>query len=413
MEDLPSPILVIGNPPWVTNAHVSSLNGSNVPDKTNFQGHNGFDAITGKANFDISEWMLIKLTEALNGRQAVLAMLVKTVVARKLLHHCWKKGCSLAEATIFNIDAAAHFNAAVDASLLILKFGPAQACMRASVYGQMNKAIGPTATIGLADGMIVANLDAYERTRHLCGDSRLKWRSGIKHDCSKVMELRFDRNQLKNGFGEIVDLEDDYLFPMLKTSEVAGGDAASCKRRMIVPQRRIGDSTSEIADRAPRTWAYLQSHREQLSRRGSSIYLNKPEFSIFGVGEYSFAPWKIAISGMYKSLNFMKVGSRDGKPIVLDDTTNFMPCQSEAGASLLLSMLTSEPARTFFSAFVFWDAKRPITVELLCRLNLHALASQLNMSYEFEQHFGPQAGGTAGRGRQKRPLIPVPRLWGS
>jgi hypothetical protein len=71
-----------------------------------------------------------------------------------------------------------------------------------------------------------------------------------------------------------------------------------------------------------------------LAKRGSSIYRDKPDFSIFGVGEYTFSPWKVAIAGMYKSLGFVKVGMRDGKPIVFDDTTNFLPCPSEAAADL-------------------------------------------------------------------------------
>jgi hypothetical protein len=39
--------------------------------------------------------------------------------------------------------------------------------------------------------------------------------------------------------------------------------------------------------------------------------------------------------------------------------------------------LNSEPARGFFSALVFWDAKRPITIDVLRRLDLRALACEL------------------------------------
>ena len=108
------------------------------------------------------------------------------------------------------------------------------------------------------------------------------------------------------------------------------GRSGTGTRWMIVPQRRIGQNTSEIAKCAPKTWRYLQTHRELLAKRGSSIYRDKPDFSIFGVGDYSFSPWKVAIAGMYKSCGFVKVGTRDGKPIVFDDTTNFLPCPSEA-----------------------------------------------------------------------------------
>jgi predicted RNA methylase len=54
----PGPWLVLGNPPWVTNAKLGVLKSRNLPSKTNRQGGLGIDAITGKSNFDISEWML-------------------------------------------------------------------------------------------------------------------------------------------------------------------------------------------------------------------------------------------------------------------------------------------------------------------------------------------------------------------
>ena len=57
LQDLVEPILVIGNPPWVTNSAIGAISGANLPAKSNFQRLSGFDAITGKSNFDISEWM--------------------------------------------------------------------------------------------------------------------------------------------------------------------------------------------------------------------------------------------------------------------------------------------------------------------------------------------------------------------
>lgn len=52
LESLPDPLLVIGNPPWVTNAELGILGSSNLPVKSNFQNRRGFDAITGKSNLD-------------------------------------------------------------------------------------------------------------------------------------------------------------------------------------------------------------------------------------------------------------------------------------------------------------------------------------------------------------------------
>jgi hypothetical protein len=197
-----------------------------------------------------------------------------------------------------------------------------------------------------------------------------------------------DAGRLVNNLGELVDLEKTYLFPMLKSSCIANGRVTKPRKWMLVPQRAVNESTAHIAGDAPKTWAYLLRHKALLDKRGSSVYNARSPFSIFGVGEYSFTPWKVAISGFYHSLNFQLVTTYRDKPIVVDDTINFIPCQSEEGANLFLRLLNSEPAREFFSAFIFWDAKRPITTEILQKLNLLILAEQLGESIPLVENAG-------------------------
>jgi len=179
----------------------------------------------------------------------------------------------------------------------------------------------------------------------------------------------------RNGFGEIVQLETTYLYPMLKSSDLAN-PRGKPSRYMLITQHQIGQDTSGIAQKAPRTWDYLQSYGHLLDRRASSIYRNRPRFSIFGVGPYSFAPWKVAISGFYKQLAFRHVGPTDGRPVMLDDTCYFLPCNTRQDASLLIKLLRTQAARDFYLSRIFWDAKRPITAQLLKSLNLKALAHQ-------------------------------------
>ncbi len=80
---LPEPILVVGNPPWVTSAAVGRDGGTNLPGKTNAARLRGIEARTGKSNFDISEWLLVRLLDALQGRAATLAVLCKTAVGAR------------------------------------------------------------------------------------------------------------------------------------------------------------------------------------------------------------------------------------------------------------------------------------------------------------------------------------------
>lgn len=374
LRDLSEPILIVGNPPWVTNSAVGAISGKNLPAKSNLQGLSGIDAITGKSNFDISEWMLLHLLERLSGRTAILAMLCKTVVARKVLHHAWNGSFQIRKSSIYTIDAQDHFGAAVDACLLVCHLEPNSTSRECDVYTRLD-ATEPTSAFALRGDLLVADLAAYDTYGHYCGASHLKWRSGIKHDCSRIMELRPAREAdvYTNGLGESVKLEPDFLYPMLKSSELAKGAAPS--RCMLVTQKTVGSDTTEISGTAPLTWRYLESHGETLAARSSSIYRNRPRFSIFGVGEYSFAQWKVAISGFYKNLVFRCVPPVDGKPVVLDDTCYFLPCDSEDEARELADLLNAEESRGFFESFVFWDAKRPITATLLSKLDINKVAA--------------------------------------
>ena len=376
LRELPEPVLLIGNPPWVTNSQLATLGSENLPKKSNFQGRNGLDAITGKANFDISEWMLIRLLEWLGERRGTLAMLCKTAVARKALAHAWRDGIALSSAEMYAIDAKESFGASVDACLFACEFSRRGGAQNARVLSRLEEGEEVT-VLGYHDGRVIADARRYDRWKHLRGSRALRWRSGVKHDCGRVMELVREGRTYRNGLGELVELEDAYVYPMLKSSELANDSVQAPKRWMLVTQQRVAQETRGIQTTAPKTWHYLESHGDVLDRRASSIYRKQPRFSIFGVGPYTFAPWKVAVSGFYKRLHFAVIGSIAGKPIVLDDTCYFIPCPSRADAEFVASLLNSQTSREFFSSLVFWEAKRPITGEILGQLDLVALASEL------------------------------------
>jgi len=377
LQGLPDPLLVIGNPPWVTNAELGTIGSWNLPLKTNFQNRVGLDAVTGNSNFDISEWMLLRMLECLNGREATMGMLCKTTVARKVLAYAWKNQIGLKRSEMYLIDAKQHFGASVDACFLVFHTSTSGFNSECLVYTSISEK-KPAHTIGYRDCQLIADVPLYERWKHLQGEEpAFKWRSGVKHDCAKVMEFRKENGRYHNGLGELVELEDEYVFPMLKSSDIAKGWVSWPRRWMLVTQKTVSSDTSYIMHRAPKTWNYLNGHSTFLDRRASSIYKNRSRFSIFGVGPYSFAPWKVAISGFYKRLVFNLVGRFEEKPIMLDDTSYFIPCNSRQEAECLVSLLNSNIAKEFFQSFIFWDAKRPITIGLLRRLNFSAIAHEL------------------------------------
>lgn len=367
-------VLIIGNPPWVTNSDLGLLSSRNLPKKNNFMGLSGMDARTGKSNFDIAEWMLIKLIESLP-KSAAIAMLCKTMTARKVLRHFWKTDSGREGSQLFHIDAKAEFNVAVDACLFFVT-GKRTEDRIATIYSDLNMR-SETKRFGFLDGDLVSDIDGYKKHQHLDGgSSNYTWRSGIKHDAAKIMEFSLGDHCITNGLGETVEIEDDYVYPLLKSSDLGNG-RVTIRKAVLVPQQHTGSETDEIADRAPATWNYLLSHADALDGRRSSIYRNRPRFSIFGVGSYSFAPWKVAISGLYKKISFVVVGPHNGRPVMVDDTCYSIPCNSKEEANLLYELISSDAAQQFLQSLVFLDSKRPITVDVLRRISFVKLARHL------------------------------------
>jgi len=371
-----APLLIIGNPPWITNAGMGAIGGKNLPRKSNFQGHGGFAAKTGKANFDISEWMLIRLLEALQGMRASVAMLCKTATARKVLRHAWLNGLDSGPSSLHLIDAGTEFGVSVDACLLYTHTGAGGTESTATVYQGLSFA-EPLQTFGLFAGELVSDIDSYRSLRELDGLEYRRWRSGVKHDAAKIMEFTKENGVLVNGLGERYELEDEYIYPLLKSSDLANGRLRPT-RYALLTQHRVADATDEIQSIAPRTWQYLLDHADKLDKRGSSIYAKRARFAVFGIGDYTFAPAKVAISGLYKNLRFQPLGVANGKPIVVDDTCYFIPCKSKTEATFFAELLNSDTAQRFISSLVFTDAKRPVTIDVLKRIDLKKLAEQAN-----------------------------------
>ena len=311
-------------------------------------------------------------------------MLCKTMTARKVLRHCWKTDQGRTTSSLFQIDAKDCFKAAVDACFLVVTGGVTENRI-ATVYSALDLSSDRT-QFGSVNGDLVSDLETYKTYRSLDGgSSAYTWRSGVKHDAAKIMEFRRDGTLLRNGLGEAVDVEEDSIYPLLKSSDLGNGRAAP-RKHVLITQTHTGSDTATLASSAPKTWQYLLSHAEALDGRTSVIYRNRPRFSIFGVGPYSFAPWKVAISGLYKKLSFVVVPPSGNRPVMIDDTCYSVPCTNEAEAQFLCDLLSSEPALAFLRSLVFTDAKRPITIDVLRRLSFTALARQLGKSSELASY---------------------------
>jgi hypothetical protein len=341
-------VLVVGNPPWVTTAALGKLAaGAPQPRRSRDHGLRGLDARTGAANFDVAEFLALKLITDLQRRRFVLALLVKESVARKVVASALRRGMPLRAAEIVRIDARRWFGVAVDACCLI-------------VHGGDDGAAPPKIAVRDAfEGAVVAWLAAGHDDDRAAVPA---WRQGIKHDAASVFELRRAGTHWYNAAGERVDIEPEYVFPLWKARALHAGEAPA--DGLIVPQRRLGAPTGALAESAPKLHAYLSRHARRLAARKSSIYRNAPPYAIFGVGPYTFAPWKVAVAGFYAEPRFRVIGPLEERPVVFGDTAYFVPFADEAPARAFAARCTDPATAAAISTQVV-RGKRPITKRLL------------------------------------------------
>ena len=90
------------------------MRGDNLPVRSNAAGYSEMEARTGQSNFDITEWMIERLAEAMPGDGAALC---KTMTARRVLRSLWRQGRGRTNIRLFRFDAKAAFDVSEDTCL--------------------------------------------------------------------------------------------------------------------------------------------------------------------------------------------------------------------------------------------------------------------------------------------------------
>ncbi len=360
-------VLAVGNPPWVTNAAQARTPRPNLPEKWNRFGLRGLDAKTGKANFDIAEAILLSVIAALETAAEVrLAFLVKRSVALKMARDLLGTP-GVVEAHFARIDAKKWFGASVEAGVFRLRLSPSEAQATPEIRMATSLDDRNPTVAGLLAGRFVENLRLYANAKHIeaARGTGLIWRQGIKHDVSRILELRRTESGLHNGLGELVDIEEDALCAFHKSSDIAAGRPAS----RLFPLYQTDLSGPDGLTAWPKLAAYLREHEAAFAARGSSIYKGKPDFMLFGVGPYTRAPFKVAVSGFYKEPRFRVLRpSATGNPPLVDDTCYLLPFESEIEAISMAEYLNGPDVQAFLNTVADRTAKRPFTKELLGRI---------------------------------------------
>ena len=364
-------VLIIGNPPWATNSDLDF----NLPQKSNFKGLKGIEALTGASNFDICEYVILQMLNAYKGTDSIICMLCKTSVARNVIMEIDRNAIPCNNVEMLNFNSHRVFGISAAACVLIIQLSSD------TNYQNITCQVKDFDSLQALDTLVVNRhhlTSSSIKSHDFEGDCQMTWRSGVKHDCGKVMELELIDGNYVNKYKEVVDVEDDLVFPLVKSSLFKSPIIREYKKYVIVTQQKAKQDTSYIEQEYPHLWSYLNSHSDDFSKRKSVIYRKSGSFSMFGVGDYSFAPYKVGVSGFYKKPLFSLLVA--DKPVMTDDTSYFLSFDNYDDAYTMMLLLNSQPVQDYLTSIAFLDSKRPYTVKLLSRVDLQKCISNVSVN---------------------------------
>lgn len=226
---------------------------------------------------------------------------------------------------------------------------------------------------------LTARRKALDAVRKVLGASEYQARAGVCTWANSVYWLEIlakrpdglvvVRNVTEEAKREVegitTDLEPDLLYPLLRGRDVRRWYARPSLHILMVqdPQTRRGIDEQVLQQRYPRTWAYLKRFEAVLRERsGFQRYFTRkdkngrvvetgPFYSMFNVGDYTFAPWKVVWREVSSSFEPAVAGPHDGRVTVPAHTIVLVPCETAEEAHFICGLLASSLYRLAINSY--------------------------------------------------------------
>lgn len=180
-----------------------------------------------------------------------------------------------------------------------------------------------------------------------------------------LIENLYDVGKLEVKHVQAV-IEPDLVYPLLRGRDVQRWRAEPSAYIVLTqdPKTRKGIPEAEMKRRWPKTYAYLkqfEGHAEKPARgtlRGRSGYRKyfKPDedpfYSMYNVGPYTIAEWKIVWREQSSAFQAAFVGLGAQRPTLPDHKLMLVACESRLEADFLLGMLNSSPSLLAIRSYV-------------------------------------------------------------
>lgn len=145
-------------------------------------------------------------------------------------------------------------------------------------------------------------------------------------------------------------IEPDLVYPLLRGRDVRRWQARPSAQILMVqdPKKRRGYDEEWLSVSYPKTYAYLKRFEDPLRQRAAyKRYFREedPFYSMFDVGDYTFAQYKTVWLGFgVREMRAAVVSTADGKPIMTNQAMHpFIPTEHGEEAHYLAACLNSAP----------------------------------------------------------------------
>jgi len=149
-------------------------------------------------------------------------------------------------------------------------------------------------------------------------------------------------------------IEPHLIYPLLRGRDVKRWKAEPSAYILMTqdPVKRRGIDEKEMKTKYPKTYLYLKRFEKVLRERAAfkryftrrdtngRIVETGPFYSMFNVGDYTFAPYKVVWTRI-ANIEASVVSEKDGKPIIPQETISLVACDNEKEAYYICAMINS------------------------------------------------------------------------
>ena len=195
-------ILIIGNLSTISNNKLSNIDFKNYSTET-----------ARNQNLN-SQHLILKLIETFKHHNSTIALLCKNIAARNIFIELMKKEIDYSFIKQLNLNSN---KIKKDTCLFIIQFGGKTLKDKSCEISDITDPSKVLQRFGFISEKFYSNIND---ATSIEGECQFEWYQGVKHDCAKIMELKYENNKLINKNNDTVSIEHTLTYPFLKSGDI-------------------------------------------------------------------------------------------------------------------------------------------------------------------------------------------------